>query len=275
MSSIAQENGVLVYKSGYNAGLVAALKAAIPATDRKWDMGRKAWLVAPQHGSELVRLTKQFLGEVVTLPAISIAPAAPKTRVLDVRYIGMTKDRGDSNPTAFGLLAGGEWGAVFPETVLREWFNAEARPDEIATLYAVLGVPTSAPDDDIRSAYRRLARTWHPDVCREPDAAEQFKRIQYAYEVLHDPAKRAKYNAGMALEASLRGRHDVDPTPWSTDVGYRSPLRCGLIMAEGREVLGRFVVGKILIWSDITDAAGRVLVTSWPAGAQEPLEAWN
>jgi len=273
-STITADKGALVWRTPYNPSLVTALKAAIPASDRRFDRATKAWRVAPQHGDTIVRLTEQYLGERVQLPALGAMIAARETRILDVRYIGTTKDRGDSAPTAFGLLAGGEWGVVFPEAALRKWFNAEARPDEVATLYAILGVPSSAPDADIRGAYRRLARTWHPDVCREPDAAEQFKRIQHAYEILHEPVKRAKYDAGMALEASLRGRDPV-VIPLAADHGYRSPLRCGLIMAEGHESLGRFVVENIIMWSDITDAQGRVLVTSWPAGAQAPMEDWN
>ena len=133
----------------------------------------------------------------------------------------------------------------------------------------------------MRSAYRRLARMWHPDVCKEPDATEQFRRIQHAYDVLRSPATRAKYDAGLALEASLKSqpqRHSwldaVASTPAAV-ASYRPPLRCGLIMAEGREVLGRFVVERIIAWQDITDAQGRVLVASWPAGANVPVEVWQ
>lgn len=63
--------------------------------------------------------------------------------------------------------------------------------------YAVLGVPKNAAEKDVKSAYRKLARKWHPDV--NPNtrkaAEEKFKDIQEAYEVLGDPAKRKKYDA--------------------------------------------------------------------------------
>lgn len=272
MASITFENGTLVYRSEYHAGLVAALKTTIPASDRRWDGARKAWLVAPAHGQTLAKLTAQFLGENIGVPQVAAVAAATETRILECRYISTTKDRGDGQPTAFAWI-GGQWAAVFPERVLREWFNAEARPDEHPTLYAVLGVPNTATGAEIKSAYRRLAKQWHPDVAKEPDAAEQFKRINHAYEMLRDPAKRAKYNAGLALEATLR-----DQQQFRTQqplAGYRSPLRCGLIMAEGHEALGRFVIEKIIAWQDITDAQGRVLVTSWPMGAQAPIENWS
>lgn len=275
MSSLTLENGILVYKTPYDPGLVAALKAAIPATDRKWEPSRKVWLVAPTHGRTLADLTSRFLGENIGVPR-GQQLAMTETRILEIRYIGATKDRGDGSPTAFGLDHSGDWSVIFPETVLREWFNAEARPDEVTTLYAVLGIKADAAETDIKTAYRRLVRVWHPDVCREPDATEQFRRIQHAYEILQDPRSRAKYNAGLALEASLRSQRDALP-PWESvaAAGYRSPLRCGMIMAEGCETLGRFVVEKILAWQDIVDDMGRVLVTSWPAGGDAPVESWN
>jgi len=272
MSSITLDGNTLVYQTTYNAALVAALKLAIPAADRRWDPARKVWVVALQHGQTLARLTQQYLGEQVQLPFVPATATATETRILDVRYIGTTKDRGDGNPTAFGWVSG-EWAVVFPEKALREWFNAEQCPGESLTLYAVLGVSHTATDAEIKAAYRRLARTWHPDVCHEPDATEQFKRINRAYEVLRDSTKRAKYDAGLALEASLRTRQKAVNSYQSAS--YRSPLRCGLIMAEGHESLGRFVVEKIITWQDITDDQGRVLVTSWPMGAQQPMEIWR
>src|SRR3989449_11126487 len=60
--------------------------------------------------------------------------------------------------------------------------------------YALLGVSRSATDEQIRSAYRKLARQYHPDVNSASDAAEQFKRITEAYEVLTDPQRRQRYD---------------------------------------------------------------------------------
>src|SRR3984893_15023796 len=59
--------------------------------------------------------------------------------------------------------------------------------------YQTLGVPRPASEKKIKSAYRRLARQFHPDVNKEPKATDRFKLINEAYEVLSDPKKRSKY----------------------------------------------------------------------------------
>jgi DnaJ-class molecular chaperone len=62
--------------------------------------------------------------------------------------------------------------------------------------YAILGVAKNTPEKDIKSAYRRLAKKWHPDAnaANAKEAEEKFKEIQEAYEVLGDPDKRRKYD---------------------------------------------------------------------------------
>jgi molecular chaperone DnaJ len=60
--------------------------------------------------------------------------------------------------------------------------------------YEVLGVSKSASKDEIKKAYRKLSKKYHPDINKEPDAAEKFKEIKEAYEVLSDDQKRAHYD---------------------------------------------------------------------------------
>jgi curved DNA-binding protein len=62
---------------------------------------------------------------------------------------------------------------------------------EYRDYYKVLEVPRTASADEIKRAYRKLARRFHPDVSKEANAEARFKEMQEAYEVLKDPEKRA------------------------------------------------------------------------------------
>ncbi|WP_457320403.1 DnaJ C-terminal domain-containing protein [Stenotrophomonas sp. P5_B8] len=65
---------------------------------------------------------------------------------------------------------------------------------EFKDYYATLGVEPSAGDAEIKTAYRRLARKYHPDVSKEAGAEDKFKAVNEAYEALRDPQKRAAYD---------------------------------------------------------------------------------
>jgi curved DNA-binding protein len=81
--------------------------------------------------------------------------------------------------------------------------------------YAILGVSKNASQDEIKKAYRRLARKYHPDVSKEPDATKRMAEVNEANEVLSDPKKRAVYDevGHQAWARGARSADDVRPPP--------------------------------------------------------------
>jgi molecular chaperone DnaJ len=88
--------------------------------------------------------------------------------------------------------------------------------------YEVLGVSRNASDEEIKKAYRELARKWHPDRNHDdPDAEERFKEVQQAYDTLSDPEKRKQYDAG-GMFAGFGGQGGARGFPgggFATDLG--------------------------------------------------------
>jgi curved DNA-binding protein len=82
--------------------------------------------------------------------------------------------------------------------------------------YATLGVPRDATQDDIKRAYRKLARKFHPDVSKVADAELRFKELGEAYAVLKDPEKRTAYDQ---MSSGFKPGQDFQPSPdW--DAGF-------------------------------------------------------
>ena len=74
------------------------------------------------------------------------------------------------------------------------WQYKKEEIDALSSHYDVLGVSREATGEEIKKAYRKLARTLHPDVNPGDDASERFKAVTHAYEVLSDPQKRRVYD---------------------------------------------------------------------------------
>lgn len=84
--------------------------------------------------------------------------------------------------------------------------------------YKILGVERDASKDDIKRAYRRLARKYHPDVSKESDAEVRFKEMKEAYEVLKDPEKRSAYDQ---FGSNWKAGQDFQPPPnWQREYSF-------------------------------------------------------
>jgi curved DNA-binding protein len=81
---------------------------------------------------------------------------------------------------------------------------------EYKDYYKIMGLKRDATQDEIKRAYRKLARKYHPDVSKEADAEDRFKELGEAYEVLKDPEKRAAYDQ---LGADWKAGQDFRPPP--------------------------------------------------------------
>jgi len=90
---------------------------------------------------------------------------------------------------------------------------------EYKDYYQILGIPREATQDQIKQAYRKVARKYHPDVSKERDAEAKFKDAGEAYEVLKDPEKRAAYDK---FGANWRDGQDFEPPPnWDAGFEFR------------------------------------------------------
>jgi curved DNA-binding protein len=83
--------------------------------------------------------------------------------------------------------------------------------------YKILGVERTASDEEIKKAYRKLARRYHPDVSKEKDAEEKFKEVNEANDVLSDPEKRKAYDQ---LGAYQSGQDFRPPPGWEQQFGH-------------------------------------------------------
>jgi len=89
---------------------------------------------------------------------------------------------------------------------------------EYKDYYKIVGVDRDASQEEIKRAYRKLARQYHPDVSDEPDAEERFQELQEAYEVLKDPEKRAAYDS--LGQHGQQGAAGQPPPGWEQEFNF-------------------------------------------------------
>jgi hypothetical protein len=257
---VTAESGGLKVNTPYNAEFVALLKEQIPATSRKWDKAQKAWYVSRDKADVLKTLIDQCYGGDVQMP--TVITAAPEIFEISFQADYVANSKGE--PGISSVHANGSWAAKIPEKVLRAWFK-QADANTPATLYGLLGVDKTATPIEIKKAYKRAARQWHPDLCMEPEARSMFEKVKEAYDTLSDAILRNRYNAGLMFEAMAKTsrRGGVFSSAPSKYASFTPMLRCGQLKVKATRELGAIVVHEILEWADIENEYGQVMVSFW------------
>jgi DnaJ domain len=119
-------------------------------------------------------------------------------------------------------------------------------------LYAVLDLPRDASEDDVRHAYRRLARSSHPDLGGDAAAADRFRRIAAAYEVLGNTQRRASYDLDRRMRERGRGPAAAQHAPGPTGGAVRSaPIPPATERTQGRPPEAAAPLWSVDDWSAI------------------------
>ncbi len=109
---------------------------------------------------------------------------------------------------------------------------------EYKDYYRILGLSRDASAEQVKQAYRKLARKYHPDVSREPRAEERFKEVSEAYEVLRDPDKRRAYDQ---LGSGWQDGQDFRPPPgWESSFDFRTGPGAGGFSGFGGSAFSDF-----------------------------------
>jgi curved DNA-binding protein CbpA len=116
--------------------------------------------------------------------------------------------------------------------------------------YDVLGVPRTAGAVEIHRAYRRLARAYHPDVNRSGDARVRFDEVSDAYEVLHDPERRARYDRSTAAAHPGRAASKQPPGAVRRHVSRDVPRFLDEDAGDEPGPVGPSAPSLFVVWSD-------------------------
>ena len=251
VTHITAENGALKIVSPFNRQFVDRLKAEIPGTARKWEFQQKCWYVSTAYAKQIKTIIDECYGGDVQMPYVAAGNLEAFKITFVADYVANCK------ADAASVWCENGWNAKIPENILREFFGA--KPENDGTFYGLLGCDQAATGEEIKRAYKRAARLWHPDLCRETNAREMFEQVKAAYDVLIVPESRNKYNAGLFFEriAKTGGQSNYKA------VSFVPPMRCGKLTVTAKKDLGMLIVEKIHDWTDITNEIGQTMVSFW------------
>lgn len=269
MVTITHRPGELAINGPYNKDFIDALKQAVPPRNRAWV--KPSWVITPEYNQVATDLVIAIYGE---LPVIRQGSPIISSNVnIKLEFLGRCKEENSNMASGF---VNNSWSVLFKEEALRSFFGGSKITDNPSeqSYYEVLGISRDTDPDDIKKAFRRLSKQWHPDVNRgDPDAEEMFKKINEANSILSDPIKRKKYNFILSLENDYKEPPKAKSLNhflggYSDRYGYRAPLKCGSLTVSGTQKIGRLIVDSISRWDDIFDDQNRLMVVSWKKDAK-------
>lgn len=258
------------------------LKRAVPSKFRAWR--RPLWVVHWAFAPQLIECIESNFGERPDLP---VQWKYPNEQIkFCVKYVGKTKQQLD-DPEFWGPGANARaddyWQLVFYEDALEHFFLSRRQESKESKkqnndYYDLLLLHKNADENEIKKAYRRLARQWHPDINKEPEATDMFIKVQDAYQTLSDPMKRKRYDfiLGALPPPTFDFTQDLRQTVGYRDrYGYRAPLTCGWVTCVGQwRGAAKFYATEIKDWQDIIDEQGRTLVTYFNTTSGQLVEQW-
>lgn len=262
---------IVPYKKAFQLEVFDRMSGYIPQSDRSFNKPDNTWLVEYKWGKRLAQSIEKHFGVVVD------APMPPQTlnnskiyrTRYKIEYIGQPKWKGDNNYSS--CFVNDSWNFIIPEQVIVDFLltkgmNVKRKSDENKTLYDILSGPQlvvnmSSSQEDIKRAFRFMARQWHPDVCKEPDATERFKEINGAYQKLSDPKEKSKYDAANRIAQTITDRQ-FKPKVTHMQQGVQLPSRCGWLTVDAERSARGITVTRIYGWEEIIEN-GKALVTSW------------
>jgi hypothetical protein len=270
------DRATVAMDASYNVAFLQMFKALVPAKHRQWRASDKIWAFTPSYISEVIDLATRMGYEIETTPYMGndTAQQEVETIIAQVNYLGNARRRPDGSVNATGLDERGEWVYLFPFDVLAEFLDISivSSPLTAKTHYERLGVERTATGDEIKRAFRKAVRAWHPDVNAHPDAAEATIAIRDSYEVLANERQRRKYDVALKLAPQVDGGNAV-----ANEIVWVPPdyLRCGLWKVDVTHALGRMAVEKIHDHYDIVNSAGEIMAVRWDGGNGTPLISWT
>lgn len=260
MATLTKQGSVVRVATPYNQEFVNLLKEKVPYAARSWQ--KPYWMIDAKYLDTVKSLAELYFDFVDVVHDKAQAKQTRETILIE--YLGRCKTD-DWNIAYANAQVNGSWNVRVSETVLRAYFENASHTEAPTqtTLYHLLGAKLTASQDELKSAFKRAARTWHPDLNKDPDAAEMFRKVKEAFDLLENPVKRAKYDAGLKLQAA---HEQVNVPSWKqanltthSDYGYRAPATSGIVDCEIENGVKRTIT-KIHDWKDDTRKIGNIIL---------------